>query len=233
MASRCRAVSRRRLALLDGASTRIGTALDVNLTAQELVDASMPDFCDGAVVEVVEWMAEAEVFDPARPLSTRRIASGTILPPPATELVSGVEKVRYPPGSVIHDMLTTGRAISAVVNEEFLARTVLIESRARLFAESGLACVLVTPLIARGTIQGIAMFGRSGERPAFTKDDVSLASELASRAAICLDNARLYSRPRGGRRDGARRVGRRRHGSPAHHHQGPGQARQRARRPAH
>ncbi|MFE9559641.1 SpoIIE family protein phosphatase [Streptomyces sp. NPDC006487] len=186
--------SRRRLALLDGASTRIGTTLDVNITAQELVDASMPDFCDGAVVEVVEWMDEDEVFDPARLLVTRRIASGTILPPPATELVSGVETVRYPPGSVIHDMLRTGRAISAVVNEEFLARTVLIESRARLFAESGLACVLVAPLIARGTVQGIAMFGRSGDRPAFTRDDVSLAGELASRAAICLDNARLYSR---------------------------------------
>lgn len=91
-------------------------------------------------------------------------------------------------------MLRTGRAVSAVVNEEFLARTVLIESRARLLAESGLACVLIAPLIARGTVQGIAMFGRSADRPAFTKDDVSLAGELASRAAICLDNARLYSR---------------------------------------
>ncbi|MGW1770861.1 SpoIIE family protein phosphatase [Streptomyces sp. NPDC002104] len=185
---------RRRLALLDGASTRIGTTLDMNLTAQELVDASMPDFCDGAVVEVVEWMDEAAEFDPERPLITRRIASGTLLPPPATELVSGLETVRYPPGSVIHDMLRTGRAISAVVNEEFLARTVLIESRARLLAESGLACILVAPLIARGTVQGLAMFGRSAGRPAFTGDDVSLAGELASRAAICLDNARLYSR---------------------------------------
>lgn len=186
--------SRRRLALLDGASTRIGTTLDVNVTAQELVDASMPDFCDGAVVEVVEWMDETEDFDPARPLFTRRIASGTILPPPATELVSGVETVRYPPGSVIHDMLQSGRAVSAAVNEDFVARTVVIESRARLMVESGLACVLVAPLIARGTVQGIAMFGRSTGRPAFTPDDVSLAGELASRAAICLDNARLYSR---------------------------------------
>lgn len=166
----------------------------MNLTAQELVEASMPDFCDGAVVEVVEWMDEAVEFDPARPLITRRIASGTILPPPATELVSGLETVRYPPGSVIHDMLRTGRVISAVVNEEFLASAVLIESRARLLAESGPACILVAPLIARGTVQGIAMFGRSADRPAFTKDDVSLAAELASRAAICLDNARLYSR---------------------------------------
>ncbi|MFJ4777685.1 SpoIIE family protein phosphatase [Streptomyces sp. NPDC088762] len=185
---------RRRLALLDRASARIGTTLDVNLTAQELVDVAMPEFCDGAVVEIVQWMDANEDFDPARPLITRRIASGTILPPPATELVSGVEKVRYPPGSVIHDMLRTNRPISAVVDEEFLARTVLVESRARLFAESGLACVLVAPLIARGTVQGLAMFGRSANRPAFTRDDLGLAGELASRAAICLDNARLYSR---------------------------------------
>ncbi|MFC9294657.1 SpoIIE family protein phosphatase [Streptomyces sp. NPDC057011] len=186
---------RRRLDLLDRASARIGTTLDVNRTAQELVDVSMPDFCDGAVVEIVEWMDATEDFDPARPLITRRIASGTILPAPAaTELVSGVETVRYPPGSVIHDMLGTGRPISAVVDEEFLARTVLIESRGRVLTESGVACVLVAPLIARGTVQGIAMFGRSANRPAFNRDDLSLAGELASRAAICLDNARLYSR---------------------------------------
>ncbi|MFD7256335.1 SpoIIE family protein phosphatase [Streptomyces sp. NPDC059874] len=185
---------RQRLALLDRAAARIGTTLDVNVTAQELVDAVMPDFCDGAVVEVVEWMNEAEEFDPARPLFTRRIASGTILPPPATELVSGVETVRYPPGSVIHDMLRTGRPISAVVDDELVARTVVIEARARLLAGSGLGCILVAPLVARGTVQGIAMFGRSAERPVFTRDDLSLAGELSSRAAICLDNARLYSR---------------------------------------
>ncbi|MFD3698291.1 SpoIIE family protein phosphatase [Streptomyces sp. NPDC058646] len=186
--------SRQRLALLDRAAARIGTTLDVDRTAQELVDVAMPDFCDGAVVEVVEWMDSSERFDPQLPLFTRRIASGTVLPPPATELVSGVETVRYPPGSVIHDMLRANRPVSAVVDEDFVARTVVIESRARILAESGLGCVLVAPLIARGTVQGIAMFGRSKERPVFTEDDLGLAGELASRAAICLDNARLYSR---------------------------------------
>jgi serine phosphatase RsbU (regulator of sigma subunit) len=80
------------------------------------------------------------------------------------------------------------------VDEDFVARTVLIEARARVLAESGLAFILVAPLIARGTVQGLAMFGRSAARPAFTEEDLSLAGELASRAALCLDNARLYSR---------------------------------------
>ncbi|MFF0062573.1 SpoIIE family protein phosphatase [Streptomyces sp. NPDC005279] len=185
---------RQRLALLDRAAARIGTTLDVDVTARELVAAAVPDFSDASVVEVVEWMDEPEVFDPERPLLTRRIASGTVLPPPATELVSGLESVTYPPGSAIHRMLLTGRPVSVLVNDEFMTRTVIHQARAQLLRDSGLACILIAPLIARGTVQGITMFGRSAARPAFTEEDLSLAGELASRAALCLDNARLYSR---------------------------------------
>ncbi|MET9515800.1 SpoIIE family protein phosphatase [Streptomyces sp. NPDC002994] len=185
---------RRRLALLNRAATTIGTTLDVNVTARELVDAAVPDFADASVVEVVEWMDEPEVFDPERPLITRRIASGTTLPPPATELVSGLEHVTYPPGSAIHRMLATGSVVSVPVDDEFVTRTVLHQDRAQLLRDSGLTCILIAPLIARGTVQGLTMFGRSAARPAFTGQDHGLAGELASRAALCLDNARLYSR---------------------------------------
>lgn len=185
---------RQRLALLNRAAAAIGTTLDVNVTARELVDAAVPDFADASVVEVVEWMDEHEVFDPDRPLVTRRIASGTSLAPPATELVSGLEHVTYPPGSAIHRMLETGGVVSVPVDDEFVTRTVIHQDRAQLLRDSGLTCILIAPLIARGTVQGLAMFGRSAARPAFTDQDHGLAGELASRAAICLDNARLYSR---------------------------------------
>ncbi|MBT2407797.1 MULTISPECIES: SpoIIE family protein phosphatase [unclassified Streptomyces] len=186
--------ARQRLALLDRAAARIGTTLDLNTTARELVEAVVPDFCDGSVVELVEWMDESAEFDPSLPLFTRRIAAGTTLAAPAVELVSGLEQVRYPPGSSIHQMLSTGRPLWVPVNEEFVTRTVIHQERAQLLLDSGLACILIAPLIARGTVQGITMFGRSAARPAFTEQDLSLASELASRAALCLDNARLYSR---------------------------------------
>ncbi|MEU9112273.1 SpoIIE family protein phosphatase [Streptomyces sp. NPDC048483] len=188
--------SRQRLALLDRASGLIGTTLDVEVTARELVAAAVPDFADGATVELVDWMDEREAFDPALPVITRRIAAGTVLPPPATELVSGLDVVHYPPGSAIHQMLGTGRPVCVPVNQEFLARTVLHENRARLLADSGLTHLLIAPLIARGTVQGIALFGRSAARASFTEQDLSLGGELASRAALCLDNARLYSRER-------------------------------------
>ncbi|MFF4578548.1 SpoIIE family protein phosphatase [Streptomyces sp. NPDC001389] len=185
--------ARRRLALLDRASARIGTTLDVDTTARELVDATVPDFCDGSVVEMVEWMYPSEAFDPDLPLITRRIAAGTVLPPPAAGLLSSLDRVTYPPGSSVHRMLSTGRPVCVTV-DEFTARTVGRHQRARQILDSGLACVLVAPLIARGHVQGIALFGRSAARPAFAGQDLGLAGEIASRAALCLDNARLYSR---------------------------------------
>jgi PAS domain S-box-containing protein len=186
--------SRERLALLDRATARIGTTLDVKVTAGELVEAVVPDFADASVVEVVDWMDEPEVFDPRSPLLTQRIASGTVLPPPAEELVSGLETVHYPPGSSIHKMLETGRPIAVAVNADFVTTTVVHQERARVLIDSGLTCILIAPLIARGTVQGLTMFGRSAARPPFTEQDLRLAAELSSRAALCLDNARLYSR---------------------------------------
>ncbi|MER5931871.1 SpoIIE family protein phosphatase [Streptomyces sp. NPDC002054] len=186
--------ARQRLALLDRAAARIGTTLDLNVTARELVDAAVPDFCDGAVVELVEWIHETEPFDPELPLLTHRIASGTVLPPPAVELVHGLEWVTYPPGSGIHHTLSAGRPLLVPVNEEFTTRTVAHRDRARLLLDSGLTSLVIAPLIARGTVQGITLFGRSAARTPFTEQDLRLAGELASRAALCLDNARLYSR---------------------------------------
>ncbi|WP_338059810.1 SpoIIE family protein phosphatase [Streptomyces natalensis] len=188
--------TRQRLALLDRASARIGTTLDVEVTAQELVDTAVPDFSDGAVVELVEWMDEHMAFDPALPVVTRRIAFGSVLPSSLTGLMSAREVVHYPPGSAIHQMLRTGRPICVPLDQEFLVRTVLDENRARMLADGDLVSLLLAPLIARGTVQGFAVFGRSAARPAFTEQDLGLGGELASRAALCLDNARLYSRER-------------------------------------
>ncbi|MEV7568012.1 SpoIIE family protein phosphatase [Streptomyces tanashiensis] len=188
------AAGRQRLDLLHRAASRIGTTLDVGVTARELVDTVVPEFCDAAAVEVVDWMDEPEVFVPESPLRTRRIASGTTLPPPAPELVSGLTHVTYPPDSTIHTTLRTGRPVCVPVDDDFVTRTVIHQARARLLIDSGLTSLLIAPLIARGTVQGIVMFGRSAARPAFSEQDLSLAAELASRAALCLDNARLYSR---------------------------------------
>jgi serine phosphatase RsbU (regulator of sigma subunit) len=55
---------------------------------------------------------------------------------------------------------------------------------------------MAMPLIARNVVVGCAIFGRTPASPAFNPGDVALAGELASRAAVCIDNARLYDQER-------------------------------------
>jgi hypothetical protein len=52
------------------------------------------------------------------------------------------------------------------------------------------------PLQARGTTLGVAVFTRFRRPDPFTEDDVLLAEEVTARAAVCIDNARRFSRER-------------------------------------
>ncbi|MBT2442456.1 SpoIIE family protein phosphatase [Streptomyces sp. ISL-36] len=55
---------------------------------------------------------------------------------------------------------------------------------------------MVVPILARGVTLGVATFLRSRRDEAFDEDDLRLAEELVARAAVCLDNARRYTRER-------------------------------------
>jgi len=53
-------------------------------------------------------------------------------------------------------------------------------------------CKLVVPLVARGSTLGVISLLRVGPEPEYSPEDVTLAEELAGRAALAVDNARLY-----------------------------------------
>ena len=61
---------------------------------------------------------------------------------------------------------------------------------------AGAHSLMGVPLVARGAILGVVvLFRLSGSRP-FADSDLSLACDLVSRAAVSIDNARLYTRER-------------------------------------
>jgi signal transduction histidine kinase len=66
------------------------------------------------------------------------------------------------------------------------------EENLRILREIGFGALLIVPLIVRSRIQGaITFISRAGERP-FTREEITLALDLAARCAVALDNARLY-----------------------------------------
>ena len=68
------------------------------------------------------------------------------------------------------------------------------EEAARIL-EYGIHSRISTPLQARGVTVGTVDFWRCPPDP-FGHDDVALAEELAAKAAVCIDNARRYTRER-------------------------------------
>jgi len=55
---------------------------------------------------------------------------------------------------------------------------------------------MILPLIARGRIMGLTVLYRLGGSRPFSQVDLSLARDLVARAAVPIDNARLYTRER-------------------------------------
>ncbi|HMA00794.1 MAG TPA: ATP-binding protein, partial [Gemmatimonadaceae bacterium] len=56
------------------------------------------------------------------------------------------------------------------------------------------ASMLIVPLRARDRVLGALLFARDRNRPPYDSEDMSLAIELAQRAASAVDNAQLYRR---------------------------------------
>ena len=61
--------------------------------------------------------------------------------------------------------------------------------------------LVAAPLTTRGRSVGALVLERGGRRPAFDPGDVALAEELARRAALAIDNARLYVEAESARRE--------------------------------
>ncbi|MGP4050509.1 SpoIIE family protein phosphatase [Streptomyces sp. 2A115] len=197
--------ARQRLAMLNEAAGTIGTKLDVVHTAQQLAELVVPRLADFASVDLldrvlageepVEGMADAD-------LELRRVAHHSLTPGvPEAAIGLGTVDV-YPLSSPPARALASGGVVLSRTGSPDLdawfshhdARSAKLRD-----AEDHNLSLMAVPLVARGTTLGVAVFVRllTPESPdPFDSDDVSLAQELASRAAVCVDNAHRYTRER-------------------------------------
>lgn len=186
--------------LLSDAATRIGSTLDLFTTARELVDVAVPRFADGASVYILErLMAADELAERAAggPVIVRRLAiSLTHHDMQAGDVAVPADEVIAFSDGTPHARCVT--RLCPVVFDQVDGET---SERIRQRAGgdeilSSYSEFLAVPLMARGSVVGLAVFARTPRRPRFGPRDMALAAELASRAAICIDNARLFTRER-------------------------------------
>ncbi len=185
---------------LSEAAARIGSTLDLTQTASEVVDAAVPGFADGAAIYGTERLLAADEFISPRSghgVAVRRLAVRLAGRPEAVtdRLLRPGEVIVYGPDAPhTRAMATGGPVLFDHLDGETIERIGRHPDGQEL--TSGYTSFLAMPLIARGAVVGCATFGRVPASPAFGPGDIALAGELASRAAVCIDNARLYHRER-------------------------------------
>ncbi|WP_374105846.1 SpoIIE family protein phosphatase [Streptomyces sp. AC495_CC817] len=182
-AAREAAAARRNLALLNEAGTRIGNSLDLETTARELLDVVVPGFCDLATVDLYQGLLVGDETPPGLAdgsAELRRVAfSSAVSDAP---FVGGPAPVRvgavhhYPFNSPCADALRTARPQQVPEEGNLIQST------------------LAVPMVAHDTVVGLVQFSRTKGSEPFGERDRGLAVELAARAAVCIDNARLYRR---------------------------------------
>ncbi|WP_255345571.1 SpoIIE family protein phosphatase [Streptomyces chartreusis] len=190
--------ARERLLLLNEASSRIGTSLNTTRVAQQLVDVAVPRFADHASVDLfvgIEAGNEPPERPGGKPVTLRRAALRSVLQGAPESGVAAGELATYPAYSAAAECLAAGRPVIVELTDEVVAPWEAHDrARADRLRAAGVHSALLAPMQARGRTLGFAAFLRHRRQDPFEEEDLLLAQEITAHAAVCLDNARRYTR---------------------------------------
>jgi serine phosphatase RsbU (regulator of sigma subunit) len=182
------------------AADRIGTTLDLPRTAREVADVAVPAFSDAVAIFVFERLLAAD--EPVSPQAGHGAVMRRLVARLAGQPTSVTDSVLRPGEVLVFEdespsfqaMHTRSPVLFDRLDDESAERVARRPGGRDL--TSGYASWLSVPLVAQGMVLGCATFGRAPQSPDFGPADIAAAGELASRAAVCIDNARLYHRER-------------------------------------
>lgn len=175
---------RDRLAVLAEAGERLAASLDIEETVTTLTSLAVPRMADwcGVALRRDDGSIERRAIhhaDPAKDARARHVWATLPFDPEGRR---GMPQV-----------LRTGKPeLLAHLTPEEVAELLPPEERAAV-EELGLESAMVVPLQARGRVMGAVAFVSATPGRRYGPSDMTLAEELARRAAMALDNARLFS----------------------------------------
>ncbi|HET6898799.1 MAG TPA: response regulator [Vicinamibacteria bacterium] len=175
--------SERRSTFLAEAGVALTSSLDVGETLAKLVHLAVPTLADWCVIDVLD--------EHGRP---RRLAVGHARPEDealAEEMkgfAPGLEG-RRPEARLLHP----GESALLVADaRERLDELAEDESHRALLERLGPRSMMVVPIVSRERTLGVMSLLSTTSGRVFARDDLDLAEELGRRAALAVDNARLY-----------------------------------------
>ena len=174
-----------RLAFLAEASTVLASSLDYHtnlMTVAKLAVNRLADWCAVDVVDDNEGFHRVALVhrDPQRSEWAR-------------EFQRQFSAQAAAPHGVAHVMRTGKARIYTDIPDSMLIALAQDAEHFKILQELGLASAMVVPLVARGRTLGAITFASENPARRYTEGDLHFAEELARRAALGIDNARLYS----------------------------------------
>ncbi|MFI2378519.1 SpoIIE family protein phosphatase [Streptomyces sp. NPDC018964] len=192
------AAVRERLEFLNEVSSRIGTSLDLARTIVEVSKAVVPRFTDVAGTYLREQVVAGEGFDEGVPDTTtlwHRVAlEHTDEPGRWDDVVPVGEAMPFPAHTPFFQCMTTGEPVLVPRISEEMGHAIASQFEKRDIRPliTGRS-MLVVPLKARHVVLGFMILLRHPERQVFNDMDRVTGAELAARAGLVLDNARMYT----------------------------------------
>ncbi|MGW8951919.1 SpoIIE family protein phosphatase [Streptomyces sp. NPDC055709] len=184
--------ARRHLDLAREVAEQVGGSLDVVRTAQDLADVLVPAFGDLAAVDLAHSVFDGE--EPSKRLSGGDMGNAALAPATAV-WPAGITRGDPVPPHPDHPLLRSFRHGETLVFglDDFIAM-VGDPQMVEYLVPKGAHSVMVAPLHARGLTLGAISAWRCGRSDPFTEDEADLMTQIASRGALAIDNARRYTR---------------------------------------
>ncbi|MEW2305006.1 SpoIIE family protein phosphatase [Streptomyces sp. NPDC006655] len=192
------AAVRERLEFLNEVSGKIGTSLDLSRTIVEVSRAVVPRFTDVAGTYLREQVVAGEGFPDGVPDTTtmwHRVAlEHTDEPGRWDDVVPIGEAMPFPAHTPFFQCMTSGEPVLVPHISEEMGHAIAAQFEKRDIRPliTGRS-MLVVPLKARNVVLGFMILLRHPERELFNDMDRVTGAELAARAGLVLDNARMYT----------------------------------------
>ncbi|MER6076051.1 SpoIIE family protein phosphatase [Streptomyces sp. NPDC001817] len=178
-----------RLALLAETTTQLTSTFDVEEALRRLVGLVLPRLADWAVIDLITerdevWRAAVVQAD-GDTLVHHEDLEGPMPPVPEESSMPLSQALRGVASALAGPDTYQGAPDSGITAEQH-----------RLFATTGIHSAAIASIRSTRDVLGAITLGRSGTSPTFTVADLPLLEDIARRAGLALDNARLYQRQR-------------------------------------
>jgi len=173
-----------RARFLADAATVLASSLDYATTLQQVADLAIPAFADGCIVELADPEGHLEPVAMAH----RDREKGALM----RELREQYPAEQRASRGVGHVFRTGDSELYAELDPMLLREGRPEDRQLEMLETLGVRSLMIVPMSAGGRRLGTIAFALSDAARRYDRADLSVAEELARRAAVAIDNARLY-----------------------------------------